>query len=95
MESQRNTRSLPAHYALLTGNLLPTFRTRVCCLHLQVVQEDSFGYREDECVVVQNAVIFISWAVETTNDTPMYLCEQKYSVNRLCTGFEHCTLVIL
>lgn len=76
VELQRNTCSLSAYYAVLTGNLLPTFRTKVCCLHLQVVQEDSFECREDECVIDQNYVIFVSRTVEITNHTPTCLCEQ-------------------
>jgi len=66
VESQRNTCSVSAYYAVLTGNLLPTFCTRVYRLQLQVVQEDSFDYREDGYLIAQNAVIFISRAVETT-----------------------------
>lgn len=99
VESQRNTCSLSAYYAVLTGNLLPTFCTRVCCLHLQVVQEDSFDYHEDGCAIAQNAVIFISRAVKTTishrHVCVNSVCCLKYSVYRLCTSFDHSTLVIL
>lgn len=72
---------------------------RIVCLRLQVVQEDSFDYREDGCVIAQNALIFISRAVETTiPHRPLCVTSvvsMKYSVYRLCTIFDHSKMVII
>jgi len=72
---------------------------RVCCLHLHVVQEDLFDYREDGYVIAQNAVIFISGAVETTV-SHRHVCVSgavymKYSVYRLCSSLDHSTLIVV